>query len=65
MEDFQRGKDIQGSIDGTMGANDLEKRIEKLEEGFRKIEKESQEEEFYNLIGRIGEINRSREREGY
>lgn len=34
MEDFQRWKDIQGSIDGTMGVN----RIEKLEEGFRKIE---------------------------
>lgn len=34
MEDFQRWEDIQGSIDGTMGAN----RIEKLEEGFRKIE---------------------------
>lgn len=29
MEDFQRWEDIQGSIDGTMGAN----RIEKLEEG--------------------------------
>lgn len=38
MEDFQRWEDIQGSIDGTMGANDLENRIEKLEEGFRKIE---------------------------
>lgn len=38
MEDFQRWKDIQGSIDGTMGVNDLENRIEKLEEGFRKIE---------------------------
>lgn len=45
MEDFQRWEDIQGSIDGTMGAN----RIEKLEEGFRKIESKikgkSQEEE--------------------
>ena len=49
MEDFQRWKDIQGSIDGTMGVNDLENRIEKLEEGFRKIESKikgkSQEEE--------------------
>lgn len=49
MEDFQRWEDIQGSIDGTMGANDLENRIEKLEEGFRKIESKikgkSQEEE--------------------
>ena len=44
MEDFQRWED-----DGTMGANDLENRIEKLEEGFRKIESKikgkSQEEE--------------------
>ena len=49
MEDFQRWEDIQGSIDGTMRANDLENRIEKLEEGFRKIESKikgkSQEEE--------------------
>lgn len=45
MEDFQRWKDIQGSIDGTMGVNDLENRIEKLEEGFRKIKGKSQEEE--------------------
>lgn len=56
MEDFQRWEDIQGSIDGTMGANDLENRIEKLEEGFRKIESKikgkSQEEE--------REINRGR-----
>lgn len=41
MEDFQRWEDIQGSIDGTI--------IEKLEEGFRKIESKikgkSQEEE--------------------
>ena len=41
MEDFQRWEDIQGSIDGTMGANDLENRIEKLEEGFRKIKGKS------------------------
>lgn len=43
--------------------NDLEKRIEKLEEGFRKIElkieKESQGE-FYNLMGRVREVNKSR-----
>ena len=45
MEDFQRWEDIQGSIDGTMGANDLENRIEKLEEGFRKIKGKNQEEE--------------------
>lgn len=49
MENFQKWKDIQGSIDGTMGANNLENRIEKLEEGFRKIESKikgkSQEEE--------------------
>lgn len=51
MEDFQRWEDIQGSIDGTMGANDLENRIEKLEEGFRKIE---------SKIGRVREINRGR-----
>lgn len=30
MEDFQRWEDIQGSIDGTMGANDLEKSNQKL-----------------------------------
>ena len=33
MEDFQRWKDIQGSIDGTMGVNELKswkKVLEKL-----------------------------------
>lgn len=64
MENFQKWKDIQGSIDGIMRANDLEKRIEKLEEGFRKIElkikEKSQEGEFYNLMGRVREINRSK-----
>lgn len=47
MEDFQRWEDIQGSIDGTMGAN----RIEKLEEGFRKIESKKK---------KSNEINRGR-----
>ena len=56
MEDFQRWEDIQGSIDGTMGANDLENRIEKLEEGFEKSNQK--------LKGKVkkksNEINRGR-----
>ena len=56
MENFQKWKDIQGSIDGTMGANDLENRIEKLEEGFRKIESKIKG----RVMGRVREINRGR-----
>lgn len=61
MEDFQRWEDIQGSIDGTMGANDLENRIEKLEEGFRKIESKIKgEKSRRRVMGRVREINRGR-----
>lgn len=42
-----------------MGAN----RIEKLEEGFRKIESKIEKEsqgEFYNLMGRVREVGKRR-----
>lgn len=42
-------QDLEDSI------TDLEKRIEKLEEGFREIE-------LYDLVGRIREINRTGQR---
>lgn len=44
-----------------LGINSLEKRIEKLEEGFRKIELKNEREKkrrVYNLMGRIEELNR-------
>ena len=42
-----------------LGITDLEKRIEKLEEGFRKIELKNQSKsgEIYNLMERVREIN--------
>lgn len=57
-----------GEIGIDVAVDDLENRIEKLEEGFRKleskIEEESQEGEFYDLMGRIREINRGKEKIG-
>lgn len=43
-----------------LGINSLEKRIEKLEEGFRKIELKNRDKsgEIYNLMERIRELNR-------
>lgn len=48
-------QDLEDSI------TDLEKRIEKLEEGFREIELKNRDKngEIYDLIGRIREINRT------
>ena len=52
MEVFTQ--DLEDSI------TDLEKRIEKLEEGFREIELKNGE--IYDLVGRIREINRTGQR---
>lgn len=44
-----------------LGITDLEKRIEKLEEGFRKIELKNEREKkrrVYNLMSRIEELNK-------
>lgn len=44
-----------------LGITDLEKRIEKLEEGFRKIELKNEREKkrrIYNLMSRIDELNK-------
>lgn len=44
-----------------LGITDLEKRIEKLEEGFRKIELKNEREKkrrVYNLMSRIDELNK-------
>lgn len=43
-----------------LGINSLEKRIEKLEEGFRKIELKNRDKsgEIYDLMKRVREINR-------
>ena len=43
-----------------LGITDLEKRIEKLEEGFRKIElkNRSKSGEIYDLMSRIEELNK-------
>lgn len=49
------------SLEEGLGINELEKRIEKLEEGFRKIERKNEREKrrrVYNLMGRIEELNR-------
>lgn len=42
-----------------LGITDLEKRIEKLEEGFRKIELKNQSKsgEIYNLMERVRQLN--------
>lgn len=51
-------QDLEDSI------TDLEKRIEKLEEGFREIELKNRDKngEIYDLVGRIREINRTGQR---
>ena len=43
-----------------LGITDLEKRIEKLEEGFRKIELKNRDKkgEIYDLMSRIEELNK-------
>ena len=44
-----------------LGIDSLEKRIEKLEEGFRKIERKIEREKrkrVYDLMGRIEELNK-------
>lgn len=49
------------SLEEGLGINDLENRIEKLEEGFRKIERKNEREKrrrIYDLMGRIEELNR-------
>lgn len=48
------------SLEEGLGINELEKRIEKLEEGFRKIElkNRSKSGEIYDLMSRIGELNK-------
>lgn len=50
------------SLEEGLGINDLENRIEKLEEGFRKIERKNEREKrrrIYDLMGRIEELNRN------
>lgn len=67
MEDFQRWEDIQGSIDGTMGAN----RIEKLGE-WRKLEEQQswdsreivEEQQNSRIVEKIGE-NQKNSRENW
>ena len=49
------------SLEEGLGINELEKRIEKLEEGFRKIELKNEREKkrrVYDLMGRVGELNK-------
>ena len=48
------------SLEEGLGINELEKRIEKLEEGFRKIElkNRSKSGEIYDLMSRIEELNK-------
>lgn len=49
------------TIDRVNDINDLKNRIEKLEEGFRKIERKVEMEKrrkVYDLMGRIGELNK-------
>lgn len=49
------------SLEEGLGIDELEKRIEKLEEGFRKIELKNEREKkrrIYNLMSRIDELNK-------
>ena len=49
------------SLEEGLGINELEKRIEKLEEGFRKIERKiemKKKRRVYDLISRIEELNK-------
>ena len=58
LNQYQFTQDLEDSI------TDLEKRIEKLEEGFREIELKNRDKngEIYDLVGRIREINRTGQR---
>lgn len=52
---------ITNTLEEGLGINELEKRIEKLEEGFRKIELKNEREKkrrVYNLMSRIEELNK-------
>lgn len=48
------------SLEEGLGIDDLKNRIEKLEEGFRKIELKNRDKsgEIYNLMERIRELNK-------
>lgn len=48
------------SLEEGLGINELEKRIEKLEEGFRKIElkNRSKSGEIYDLMERVRQLNK-------
>lgn len=49
------------SLEEGLGIDDLKNRIEKLEEGFRKIEQKNEREKrrrVYDLMGRVEELNR-------
>lgn len=49
------------SLEEGLGIDDLKNRIEKLEEGFRKIERKIEMEKrrrIYDLMGRVGELNK-------
>lgn len=49
------------SLEEGLGIDDLKNRIEKLEEGFRKIERKIEKEKngrVYDLMGRVRELNR-------
>lgn len=52
---------VNGIINEGIDINDLKNRIEKLEEGFRKIERKIEMEKrrrIYDLMGRVGELNK-------
>lgn len=49
------------NVEEGLGINDLKNRIEKLEEGFRKIEWKNEREKngrVYDLMGRVEELNK-------
>lgn len=49
------------SLEEGLGIDDLKNRIEKLEEGFRKIEQKNERKKrrrVYDLMGRVEELNR-------
>lgn len=52
---------VNRTINEGIDINDLKNRIEKLEEGFRKIEQKNEMEKrrrVYDLMGRIDELNK-------
>lgn len=56
------------SLEEGLGINELEERIEKLEEGFRKIELKNERKKrrrVYDLMGRVEELNRDSSRRSY